>query len=255
MMNSEMEKVLIYNDEGVDRECFNETLRSINRSSIAEQVQVEAVNGTALNSTSWDERCLVFVVPGGRSTPYYELMRQSGMQRVCDYVSSGGAYLGLCAGGYFGCSRTEFELGGPLEIVRNDGLGFLAGKATGPAINAGEFCYESYAGSELTVVTLHDLPHDRVRLYYCGGAGFHPADSDEVEVLARYEECEDSPIAILKGIYGKGRFILSGIHFEVSHTSLPRDDEHIRSFYAELERQEETRQQVFDHLLEGLVDR
>jgi glutamine amidotransferase-like uncharacterized protein len=57
--------------------------------------------------------------------------------RLVEYVRAGGAYLGLCAGAYYACSRVEFEPGGPLEVVGNRELGFFPGVAAGAAY-AGE---------------------------------------------------------------------------------------------------------------------
>ena len=50
-----------------------------------------------------------------------------------DYVKSGGSYLGLCAGAYYGCARVVFEPGTPLEVVGGRELQFFPGTARGAA--------------------------------------------------------------------------------------------------------------------------
>lgn len=52
---------------------------------------------------------------------------------TADFVHSGGSYLGLCAGAYFGCSRVVFEPGTPLEVVGDRELAFFPGIARGAA--------------------------------------------------------------------------------------------------------------------------
>jgi len=36
---------------------------------------------------------------------------------IREYVEQGGMYLGLCAGGYYGAQKVEFEVGTPLEVL------------------------------------------------------------------------------------------------------------------------------------------
>jgi hypothetical protein len=56
---------------------------------------------------------------------------------AAEYVSAGGAYLGLCAGAYYACSRVEFEPGGPLQVRGDRELGFFPGVAAGAAYAGG----------------------------------------------------------------------------------------------------------------------
>jgi biotin--protein ligase len=59
------------------------------------------------------------VIPGGRDLPYVsEMSGKSGIaRRIKEYVSEGGRYLGLCAGGYFGSGEVRFDEGGKMEVM------------------------------------------------------------------------------------------------------------------------------------------
>jgi biotin--protein ligase len=37
-------------------------------------------------------------------------------KRIKEWVNEGGRYLGICAGGYFGCTEVIFDMGGDLEV-------------------------------------------------------------------------------------------------------------------------------------------
>lgn len=56
------------------------------------------------------------IVAGGADLAYCAQLNGAGNAVIRRYVSSGGAYLGLCAGAYYACRRVEFEPGGPLEV-------------------------------------------------------------------------------------------------------------------------------------------
>lgn len=74
-----------------------------------------------------------------------------------EYVESGGAYLGLCAGAYFACSRVVFEPGLPLEVVGPRELCFFGGIARGSVYPG--FEYGGEAGSVAAPVEfLANLP-------------------------------------------------------------------------------------------------
>jgi len=44
-------------------------------------------------------------------------LKFKGNKLIREYVEQGGMYLGLCAGGYYGAQKVEFEVGTPLEVL------------------------------------------------------------------------------------------------------------------------------------------
>eukprot|EP00803_Ostreobium_quekettii_P006866 evm.model.scf_45.9 EVM.evm.TU.scf_45.9 scf_45:121074-122733(+) len=64
-----------------------------------------------------------------------------GLQLVlpAEYVSNGGAYMGLCAGAYYACSRVEFELGSRLEVIGDRELQFFKGTGQGSIVPGFEY--------------------------------------------------------------------------------------------------------------------
>lgn len=55
---------------------------------------------------------------------YCRSLNGEGNRRIDQYVRRGGSYLGLCAGGYYGSSKCEFEVGNKvLEVVGARELG------------------------------------------------------------------------------------------------------------------------------------
>lgn len=142
----------------------------------------------------------------------------------------GGAYLGFCAGGYYGSARCEFEIGHPdraMEVVGSRELAFFPGTCRGGAFKG--FQYASEKGARAARVAVRReafgaagaLP-DTFRSYYNGGGVFTDAAkmADRgVEVLASYEDEVDvdggeGSAALVYCKVGEGSVILTGPHPE-----------------------------------------
>ncbi|KAF4682527.1 hypothetical protein FOZ60_010433 [Perkinsus olseni] len=112
-----------------------------------------------------------------------------------------------------------FDEGGPLEVVGPRELAFHTGPAVGPHLATYEYNSNSGArAAELTDSGSGDaaLPHGPIYAYFNGGACF-PESQFPVgcrsEVLYRYASSGEP--AILRCPVGRGKAILSGVHFEV----------------------------------------
>ena len=89
-------------------------------------------------------------MPGGADLPYCADLNGRGNELIRQFVEEGGgSYLGLCAGGYYGCSRVEFEPDSEkLRVAGDRELGFFPGVALGAVVPG--FRYETEAGAAAT---------------------------------------------------------------------------------------------------------
>jgi len=188
---------------------------------------VIAVTDTTILKEPWTSSCALLVFPGGADMGYCRSLNGEGNRRIEQYVRRGGAYLGLCAGGYYGASRCEFEIGNrQLEVVGPRELAFFPGTCRGCAFKG--FVYHSEAGAkavELRVVKeafgtglVPQAFHS-----YCNGGGVF-VDTGKfadrgVEVLATYAaeldvEAGEGPAAVVYCKVGEGGALLTGPHPE-----------------------------------------
>jgi glutamine amidotransferase-like uncharacterized protein/biotin transporter BioY len=144
---------------------------------------------------------------------------------VARFVRDGGAFLGLCAGGYFASSRVEFELGTPLEVAGPRDLAFFPGAAVG-AVAPG-FDYGSEAGAAAMRIRFAASPaqprasppvlDDECVVYVNGGPAFimppGGAVDPAVQTLAEYEN--GAPAAVRCAV-GAGVAVLCGPHPEMA---------------------------------------
>lgn len=219
-------KILIYNDRGVSLKSYEDTLAMCQR-FYADSYNIQTVSADSINHTNWEMDTHILIIPGGRATPYFEALHPIGNQKIKNFVASGGHYLGICAGGYYGASHIIFENGHPQnEIITDRALALYSGTAEGPAYDLGVFEYNSEAGARVGYITT-DTESESVDLqlsllipvYFNGGCYFHSqSDLDthvsNVSIIAKYADHKNNPAAIIAFAYGKGKVCLSGVHFE-----------------------------------------
>ncbi|KAL2266020.1 hypothetical protein VTJ83DRAFT_5372 [Remersonia thermophila] len=234
--------VLVYTGSGSTLESVRHCLYSLRR-VLGPNYAVNPITESALLKEPWSPTCALLVFPGGADLGYCRVLDGHGNRTISNYVRRGGAYLGFCAGGYYGARRCEFELGDPnLEVAGPRELAFFPGTCRGAAFQG--FQYQSERGARAAEIRVaHDalggspaLP-DTFRCYYNGGGVFLDAEqlakeSSSVEVLAEYAEdldleCGDARAAVVYCKVGQGAAILTGPHPEFDavnigpHTDVP----------------------------------
>ena len=199
----------------------------------------------ALAGADWHAGTAAIVFPGGADSPYARDLAGPPNASIRAYCEAGGAYIGLCAGAYYGCASLDFEPGTPLAVAGDRELAFFHGRALGAAVPG--FAYETEAGA--AAVTLAWRRHDdregegggwRAAVDYCNGGpvfvapdGARLPDADPVRgvtVLARYaggvvDAGDASPAvaaaaaggaAALRCAVGDGVAVLCGTHPELT---------------------------------------
>jgi len=209
-----MKTLLVYNDEGVS--VGGKEILPVEIQNLLDNKKVKVINiaATDILSTSWENECIALIMPGGADLPYLKKLSGLGNQKIKNYVESGGAYLGFCAGAYYASSYIEFEKGNELEVVGERELCFYPGKAIGPAYGKGKFSYNSENGAKLAKIKT-PLFDESIDIYYNGGCSFESErQDDKISVLAYYEDLPNRPVAALKVNVEKGIVVLTGVHPE-----------------------------------------
>jgi len=212
----DLDTILVYSDQGVSKACLNATLDFFSRNCTEFTIAtIDAASLTAPHS-DWEARSALLVMPGGRDIPYDRLLRGEGNRRIRQFVETlGRSYLGICAGAYYACSEVCFELDTPMEVGECRELGFFRGRTVGCSFLPGRrlFRYDSEDGASSARVRLRPRM-DLFDVYYNGGCTF--IGDGQAEVLADYTETATPLPAVVYCTVGKGRAVLSGVHFEIS---------------------------------------
>ncbi|KAJ3077160.1 biotin holocarboxylase synthetase [Podochytrium sp. JEL0797] len=221
--------VLVYNGPGTAAQGTERTLNVL-KTMLKGRFDVISVGPEVLlhEDRAWQASTALLVFPGGRDVPYVESLGTFGTTAIRDFVFMGGSYLGICAGGYFGSKRVEFEVGSVLQVVGDRKLGLVNVVARGSATKG--FVYDSEAGARSVKISLQNAlglaAFESDFNAYCNGAPyFHLLDND-VSVLARYDSVGVTPEAvgkpaIVQSTFGKGKVILCGPHLEIDQASAP----------------------------------
>ena len=198
--------VLIYNDDGVSTDSCSALCHFYRN-------DMRCVLGADLQNPDTFSCATLFIVPGGRSLPFYDKLGKAGNQNIKNFVEQGGTYFGLCAGAYYASTKTIFAENSPLALFLPGELHFFQGSAIGPVFAEKDFAYHSEAGARWVDIIWQDGRTDSV--YFNGGCYFEDAENyPNTVVLARYQE--NAKPAIIACSVGLGYAILSGVHPELT---------------------------------------
>ena len=263
-------------------DSLKSALKSLTSSLPRGTYVIDTTTTAEIRGGKWMDSCCLLVMPGGRDLPYVKELAGQGNDYIRQFVFEGGSYLGLCAGAYYACRRVEFAVGDPaMEVVGPRELAFFPGIGRGPVFP--EYDYKSNRGARAASITLEPAGEKVVQetyqtpispivfpLYYNGGCNFVPFDdhpSAQFEVLATYtgkdEDSTGSKVpgskhlsAIVSCKCGKGKAILSGVHFEVTAKLLVQyhdDDEYIKPLLPQLEGSEPMREKLCTSFVKYLL--
>ncbi|KAI0477447.1 class II aaRS and biotin synthetase [Xylariaceae sp. FL0804] len=236
-MSARKLNVLVYNGTGTTVESVKHAIYSLRR-LLSPNYAVIPIAEAVLLKEPWAPSCALLVFPGGADLGYCRVLNGPGNSVISQYVRRGGAYLGLCAGGYYGARNCEFEVGHPpMEVVGSRELAFFPGTCRGGAFRG--FQYNSEGGARAVSVNVRReafkeagvLPEVFTSYYNGGGVFVAPGDAgDDVEVLASYADELDvdanaEKAALVYCRVGQGAAILTGPHPEFAAANLhPRRD-------------------------------
>ena len=278
----------MYSDGGVGAapECVAMAVASL-KDAISKAGDTEYIIRTTtseeLKGSNWQDSCRLLVMPGGHDLPYCKELNGTGNAKISGFVTSGGSYLGICAGAYYGSSYVEFDKGVPgMEVVGPRELAFFKVKAIGPVFPG--FHYGTNEGAHAAAASITQwgksmcgIPDETVSLFFNGGCYFLPnMEASEVPPRGKSHSQQYSPLlmytgqsqpsnpdsswapapAIIGGPVGAGKVILTGLHFEASVALLKEyypDDSRIDSLLPTLEKFEAQRKQIFNSCIAYLL--
>ncbi|KAF2086611.1 class II aaRS and biotin synthetase [Saccharata proteae CBS 121410] len=238
-MATKRTNVLVYSGNGSTVESVRHCLWSLRR-LLSPNYAVLPVDHNAIIKEPWTGTCALLVFPGGADLGYCRTLNGEGNRRISQYVNRGGAYLGFCAGGYYGSKRCEFEIGDKkMEVVGDRELAFYPDICRGLAFPG--FVYHSEAGARAVELSVNKdaltgaggVVPDVFRSYYNGGGVFVDAEKYSnrgVEVLASYTEklhvdSGEGTAAVVYRRLGEGSMILTGPHPEFAAVNLNKNDD------------------------------
>ncbi|MEC7838453.1 MAG: BPL-N domain-containing protein [Chlamydiota bacterium] len=251
-------KIVVYSDEGVGPIGLRHLMHSLKNEPRLENFEIKRSKKDLFNTDSWIDDTALLIFPGGRDVFYQKALKGLANQRIYDYVSAGGKYLGICAGGYYGANSITFEKGYPLEVVDTRELRFFPGEARGSVYGGGLFRYGSESGSRAANLKWVHRDEDKgseFTVYFNGGCAFVDAGKyTNVQTLAKYEDIAERPAAIVKCSVGNGTAILCGVHPEYSPKFLDHNDPYLHIVHKKLDQGDVKRQHLFGKLLFYLLE-
>ncbi len=151
----------------------------------------------------------LLVMPGGADLYNCEKLNGAGNAAIRAFVEAGGAYLGICAGAYYGCREIVWAEDKEQEIRGARELSFFDGIATGPAY---EFIEDGNIRKSWNAAVTLQWDETEATVLYQAGPVFE--DNGNATVLARYSDLPGAPPAVIECAIGQGKAILCSPHLE-----------------------------------------
>ncbi len=232
--------IYIYKGPGVSPESLLQ-IKTALKNFVHPSYLIKEIEPSEVISGNWTKDAALFIMPGGADIPYCKSLSPQGNKVIRDYVEEGeGFYLGICAGAYYGAENIVFAPGTPLEVMGKRDLSFFPGRAEGPVL--APYDYKVNSGARVASVKWMNQDSDLSKnsilpAYFNGGCYFVEAHKfPEVISLASYVEPDgtEDKVAIVEIKIGKGRALLSGVHFEYDSELMDKNDPYLKEIRKEL---------------------
>jgi len=174
-------------------------------------------NAKELRSKPIPEDIDYFIMPGGADIPYHRDLNGIGNQTLQNYISNGGTYIGICAGAYYASDYICFQHQTENAICEKRNLQLFKGTARGCLSLAPQKYNQNLLSSNITKIT---IGNNSVPCFYWGGCEFISQNNNDIKLIGTYNNLPQKSPALISGTFGKGKYLLSGVHFEVSNSYL-----------------------------------
>lgn len=249
--------IYIYTGNGAQKESFCYLCQLLNGIVDLNYYEIKSINSDEILQQNWTSCCDLLIMPGGADLGYCAALNGKGNNIIKDFVNSGGAYLGICAGAYYAASVVRFDERGKNDVCGSRELKFTKADAVGPLV---PYDYLSFSGARACPIRINvnEEQVSDITVFYNGGPYFSfpceilpsnekvlawyvcditPTNQKALEdqMYGYYSQGEDESLsqkllpAIVKIKQGNGVVILSGVHLEYSPQTLDPTDRYLNS--------------------------
>lgn len=216
----EASDIALYSDSGAEDDCIQATQKMFEWMGYS----VTLIKADYINNGRLDN-CKILCMPGGDMYQYSQDISSRGKENIKNFISDGGAYIGICGGAYFTGERVYWQ-GNQLPMTP---LGIFPGTTQGPINDIAPYPY--CVMCEVNIVdSTHSITQsepDSVWIIYCYGPMLLPNANADIAILGEYEIANQPAIIAFK--YENGRVFIIGTHPEFEENSdrdgFPPNDE------------------------------
>lgn len=208
---------------------------------------------------------LGFVLPGiiGADSPYPDHFSPDIIKAVHRKIENGMVGIFICAGAAFFSRETIYTPPWGAPKGRKMASPIFNGLARGPIPHLSKKPEDGIGDVSLAPVR-YKQPNGSeaiARIYYGNGSYFIPDDPRDpnVDVIARFDDVENNPPAIIRVRKGKGFAYFMAVHPEigpiaVSHDVTLPNDEQVRGFIKQLQTHESGRQELWGLIMADIIN-
>jgi biotin---protein ligase len=219
---------------------------------LQDNVHFFSCSAAFIRDAPWHKSVNIFIMGAGVCSTWEEELGQVGMQKIRDFVTQGGRFLGICAGAYFGSALSIFKITGAEPIIKMRPLKFYEGAALGPLLQDSDYLSPQAARATRIDLLVQDTAFSGL-CYYQGGCCFDAsALSERTKILATYKDIDQ--IAVLSCKVETGCAVLCGVHPEFLWTKEQIDTPAIGALARQLEPYEPFRKLLWKVMITNLLE-
>lgn len=213
-MTDTRDTILIYNDCGAAN--VDILKREIDAYFIPRGFRVAYTSAKDIMHGALNTHVRALFMPGGAARPFAAKLNGQGNASIRNFVRDGGFYYGICAGAYYACTHMMFEPDIP-SLRKSDYYGLNLMNATAIGSLYKEMGLSPYRknGASMACAILTGSDRQHYSAHYHGGPYFQINTEPAANIIANYQVA-GNPIAVADTVYGGGRVILSGVHYETT---------------------------------------
>ena len=209
-LKTELNDIALYSDNGAAESCVKATKNMFEWMGYT----VQLITSDYIDKNDLDNFSII-CFPGGNMYQYSQDISSPGKEKIRNFISNGGGYIGICGGAYFTGERVFWQ-GNQLPM---EPLAIFPGTTQGPIDEIAP-----YPNCKMCEVNIVDHSHpitqseqDSLWIAYCYGPVFLPNQGANVDILGKYE-VGDKPV-IIAFEYGLGNVFIIGTHPEFEENS------------------------------------
>lgn len=219
-------KILLYDERPA---ANGSLLPALNGSFANTGIDIETVGRAALPEKLTTASPLAFVLPGiiGMDSPYHEHLEPDTIDKLHEKIEDGMVGIFICAGAAFFSRETKYDPPWGASKRRTQLRPLFNGVAKGPIRDLAREPEDDIGDITLAPVSYENADGDtrKASIYYGNGTYFLPDDENDpnIKVVARFDEVEGTPPAIVRVQKGKGFCYFMAVHPEIGPVELSQD--------------------------------
>lgn len=203
--------ILLYNGRGADKFCVDKTVKSFEGYLGARSANLVLIDASNLTESNF-KGAKAIVIPGGNAAHMRAELKAEGIEKICNFVSDGGSYIGFCAGAYLAGPHSYYNL-----QTNNFGANLISCQLESLPVELRGHA-QQFNETTARAVCVKNESNEEYYAFWNGGGQYPWYNPGFHHSLAWYSEQSCTQSAVLYSCEKRRTVVVSNIHPEIQLT-------------------------------------